>query len=80
MSQIKLVRSGDWEGIYVDDYLFSEAHSLDGETYLKLINDHYLVFDGTYEVYYTVGDWLYERGNLPTMFKHIPEGGLELVE
>lgn len=80
MSQIKLVRSGDWEGVYINNHLFSEGHSLDGETYLALIRAHRYRFDGTYGIYYTVGDWLEEIGNLPKKFEDIPINGLELTE
>jgi len=78
MSQIKLVRGEDWEGIYVNDELHHEGHRLGGETYLDLIHSYNSKLTGEYEVYYVDSDWLEDMGSLPEEFGEIPSGLLDL--
>lgn len=60
---------GDWSGIYLDNELWTEHHSLDTQDWAELINNHHLESVDVKEV---CGDWLEEWGNLPQRYQDIP--------
>ena len=60
---------GDWSGIYLDNELWTEHHSLDTQDWAELINNHHLESVDVKEV---DGDWLEECGNLPQRYQDIP--------
>lgn len=66
--------NGDWCGIYIDDKLYTEGHSIPTWEWLQIIKT--LLIDTTKE-YEVDGDWLEEGGKLPQSFGDIPEEMLE---
>lgn len=72
---ITLVKSsdGDWEGLYVDNELYTENHSLRPEDVFEIINDHHISEAVSFEI---DCDWLVEDqvGMLPNLLSDIPEG------
>lgn len=71
---ITLVKSsdGDWEGLYLDNELYTENHSLRPEDLFEIINDHHISEAVSFEI---DCDWLVEDqgGNLPNLLRDIPE-------
>jgi hypothetical protein len=69
---ITLVKStdGDWEGLYLDNELYCENHSLRIEDVFDIINDHDVSEAKSFEVYY---EWLNMVGSLPNKLNEIPE-------
>jgi hypothetical protein len=72
---ITLVKSsdGDWEGLYLDNQLYTENHSLRLEDVFEIINDHHISEAVSFEI---DCDWLVEDqgGLLPNFLSDIPEG------
>lgn len=72
---ITLVKSsdGDWEGLYLDNELYKENHSLRPEDVFEIINDHHISEAKSFEI---DCDWLVgdQGGNLPNLLSGIPEG------
>jgi hypothetical protein len=62
---------GYWSGIYLDNELWTEHHSLDTQDWAEIINNHHLESVDVEEVQ---GDWLEECGNLPQKYQDIPKG------
>jgi hypothetical protein len=62
--------SGDWSGIYLDNELWTEHHSLHTGDWAELINNHHL---DSVDVREVDGEWLEESGNLPQNFNGIPQ-------
>lgn len=60
---------GDWSGIYLDNELCTEHHSLHTQDWAELINNHHLESVDVREV---DGHWLEMCGNLPQHYKDIP--------
>lgn len=60
--------SGDWSGIYLDNELWAEHHSLHTQDWAELINNHHLESVDVKEV---SGEWLEECGNLPQRYQDI---------
>ncbi len=69
---ITLVKStdGDWEGLYLDNELYCEGHSLRIEDVFDIINDHHISEAKSFGVYY---EWLNMVGSLPNNLNEIPE-------
>ena len=71
---ITLVKSsdGDWEGLYLDNELYAENHSLRLEDVFEIINDHHISEAKSFEV---DCDWLVEDqcGLLPNLLSDIPD-------
>lgn len=61
---------GDWSGIYLDNELWTEYHSLHTNDWAEIINNHHLESVDVIEV---DGEWLEESGNLPQNFNGIPQ-------
>lgn len=61
---------GDWCGIYIDDKLYTEGHSITVHDWLDLLRNHNISMTYTYEVN---GEWLEMCGSFPAEFKDIPE-------
>lgn len=58
-------------GIYLDNELWTEHHSLHTCDWAELINNHHLESVDVKEV---CGEWLEECGNLPQRYQDIPMG------
>lgn len=71
---ITLVKSsdGDWEGLYLDNELYTENHSLRLEDVFEIINDHHISEALSFRVY---SKWLenFMAGNLPNFLSDIPD-------
>lgn len=61
---------GDWCGIYLDDRLYTEGHSIPVWEWLEIIKT--LLIDTT-EQYEVDGDWVGWRGSFPQTFSEIPK-------
>lgn len=61
---------GDWSGIYLDNFLWTEHHSLHTGDWAELINNHHLESVDVREV---DGEWLEMCGNLPQRYQDIAE-------
>lgn len=61
--------NGDWCGIYIDDNLLIEGHSIPVHEWLQIIKT--LLIDTTKE-HEVEGDWLEEGGSFPQSFSDIP--------
>lgn len=61
---------GDWSGIYVDNKLDYEGHSIPVWVWLDLFNLSGVTETVQFEV---DGEWLEEAGSFPQNFKDIPE-------
>lgn len=64
--EITLVRGEDWEGMYVNDELVAEGHSLDARVIIEALK---LNLKPTIFIDY---DWLEKRGTLPRDLKEVP--------
>lgn len=72
MSKLTYISSshGDWCGIYVDDKLYTEGHSIPVWDWLEIIKTLLINTTKQYEV---EGDWLIEEGGcFPQSFGDIP--------
>lgn len=58
MKKIVFVEGDEWEGLYIDNKLATEDHSLSVFEVLDLIGVNY-------KVVYPDDDWLYKVGKLP---------------
>lgn len=72
MSSLVYVSSshGDWSGIYVDNQLDYEDHSIPVWVWIDLFNLNSVTEAVQFEV---DGDWLEEGGSFPQNFKDIPK-------
>ena len=72
MSKLTYVSSshGDWSGIYIDNELDYEGHSIPVWVWLDLFNLSDVIEAVQSEV---DGGWLEEGGSFPQNFKDIPE-------
>jgi len=75
MSGIKITRvlAEDWQGVYVDDRLEVEGHSIPDFDWINLIRKHFHedLQDETIEVNQ---EWLEERLGLPTNLRDVKRG------
>lgn len=71
MSALTYVSSahGDWCGIYIDDKLLTEGHSIPVHEWLDIVQTQTIYKTQEMEV---CGEWLEEGGNFPQSFSDIP--------
>lgn len=71
MSTLSYVSSsnGDWCGIYIDDNLLTEGHSIPAHEWLDIVENQSIFKTQNLEV---EGDWLEEGGSFPQSFSDIP--------
>lgn len=72
MSKFTFVYAEDWSGVYVDDELLLQGHSLDPEQFLQTCIEKNLTFDDVdrFNVY---GEWLENDGYLPYTLQEFME-------
>lgn len=68
MSVITLIDADTWIGIYVDDKLVFENHSISPHNLLKLLNYSKIEYFGRFEASL---DWLDSRGSLPLLLNDV---------
>lgn len=61
---IKIVKADDWMGVYIDEKLVYEGHSIAEDKLIKLCNIEH-------ELIWCDDEWLCDRGNLPKEFKDV---------
>lgn len=73
MKNIVLVSStsGDWEGLYFKEKLFTEGQAITSNDWLQLIEHCHNEFDGTYKAIEIDSDYLEEIGGFPILFQDI---------
>lgn len=71
MSVVTFVYADDWEGVYVDDKLLSQAHSLDGYTVVELLWQAGIQVSCVFSE--EAGEWLYDEGYLPDTLQEFME-------
>jgi hypothetical protein len=64
---------GDWCGIYLDNTLHLEGHSIHANDWLDVT----LMDISHYKVFEVDAEWLEEGGNFPLNFRGIPKEKLE---
>lgn len=71
MSDLSYVSSsdGDWCGIYIDDTLYTEGHSITVWDWLHIVENHTIFKTQSLDV---DADWLEEGGCFPQSFSDIP--------
>lgn len=71
MSDLTYVSSsdGDWCGIYIDNTLYTEGHSIRVYEWLDIVENHTISKTQSLEV---DADWLIEGGSFPQSFADIP--------
>ena len=71
MSTLTYITSahGDWCGIYIDDKLLTEGHSIPVHEWLDIVETQTLYKTQQIEV---CGEWLEEGGSFPQSFCDIP--------
>jgi hypothetical protein len=62
-NQITLVNGDNWQGLYINEKLVMQDHSITGHDVMRLML--YQVFDNS-ETLYPDQDWLDNLGNYPT--------------
>jgi hypothetical protein len=77
--QITIIHSDGWQGLYINDILEYEAHSIENEILLKAIKDKQEkfgvinIFDySTKWLNYDGQEWLENEGSLPKNISDIP--------
>ncbi len=60
---ITIVKADDWIGIYKDDDLLYENHSIDADELLRVLGIEYK--------YISAENYLYEHGNCPDSLKDV---------
>lgn len=73
---IKFIKcDGDsWEGLYINNKLILENHSLDVYEVLKAIQGNYMWADKPIVSMFFIDDeWMGDKGNLPDDFMSIPK-------
>lgn len=71
---IKLVHGDDWCGLYFDDMLVYENHSIDFMCFFSLLSREYAdrkIADIRVTEYQCDINWLEERGSFPQKFKEV---------
>lgn len=71
MSDLSYVSSsnGDWCGIYIDNKLLTQEHSIPVHEWLDIVENQSIFTAQSLEV---SGDWLEEGGSFPQSFSDIP--------
>jgi len=70
--EYKLVSGGDWEGLYIGDYLQIQDHALQLGEILQLQIETGM-YPTSFTFYEVIGDWLYDVGELPVNFNECGE-------
>jgi hypothetical protein len=68
MSKMTIVRGDDWEGIYINDKLMREGHSVEPFDAVKLAIEHGV---SSVASEYCDLDWLHAAGNLPDLLSEV---------
>jgi hypothetical protein len=61
--KVDLVSGDDWSGLYIENKLMMENHSLNVSRVLQLLSDHGII--AGFKEITADEDWLEERGRLP---------------
>ena len=81
--KIQIVTGEDWQGIYINNVLEDEEHSLSVNIVVKQIADYINqlgIEDGISCYFYEIDqEWMEEQGELPQDFNDIPKDCLTLV-
>lgn len=81
--KIQIVTGEDWQGLYINNVLEDEEHSLSVNIVVKQIADYINQFgieDGISCYFYEIDqEWMEEQGGLPQDFTDIPKDCLTLV-
>lgn len=84
--RIDLVYGDDWSGLYVDDEIFAQDHSIRDDRWMDLVETAYrrgkrmsMVENEGLEFRWWEIDygWLDSQRYLPSLFSEIPQGKLE---
>jgi len=70
MSKITLVKADDWQGLYLNDVLVHENHSIRVSEVGQIINDSLVLSYTELEVSYV---WMETMGHLPPLLSDIPK-------
>lgn len=72
--EVTMVRSNDWEGLYIDNKLAMQGHGLDVSSCLKLLSER-IVVEATidFEERWIKEEVVEELGDLPVDFELIKE-------
>lgn len=80
---INLIIGYDWQGLYINNDLICENHTLDIYDVLESISNYVKnknidIGEEFFNInqYYIGDDWLEDRGNFPEKFEEIPKGVL----
>jgi hypothetical protein len=76
--KIDLVYADDWVGLYIDNKLEMEGHSLRLGSVIELIKDkmqHRLDKIEAFSEVSADDDWIEERGNFPETFEEVKTNG-----
>ena len=77
-NQITLVKGDDWQGLYINDKLVMEDHSITGHDIMRLML--YQVFDSS-ETLFPDLDWLDSLGSYPANLSEVRlENGKTVAE
>lgn len=81
--KIQIVTGEDWQGLYINNVLEDDGHSLSVNIVVKQIADYINqlgVEDGISCYFYEIDqEWMEEQGGLPQDFNDIPKDWLTLV-
>ena len=69
MNNIVFVDGDDWFGVYINDKLEDEGHSISSKNLIELMFKHQPI--ESFEYKYADGDWLYEVGRMPKDLKMV---------
>lgn len=65
------VSADDWCGVYIDDELRYEGHSIPPHTWIELISSHKYIDEC--KSYHLNNEYMEDVGELPVRFKDIPK-------
>lgn len=81
--KIQIVTGEDWQGLYINNVLEEDRHSLSINVVIKRIADYINqlgIEDGISCYFYEIDqEWMEEQGELPQDFNDIPKDCLTLV-
>lgn len=76
--KLDIVYGDDWSGVFVDDELFTQDHSIRDDRWVALIeiagHRKQELEIAWWEINYS---WIEDQGHLPILFSEIPEDKLE---
>lgn len=80
--KIKLVTADDWEGLFINDQLYTEDHSLNAWDVVMSLRDKLNNKDIniSFQTYRIDQDYMEEICELPTLFKDIDQSQLEITD